>query len=174
MPRSREPTRPPSSEIDVASRNAPPSPWTQRKTMRAGRDHEAAQPIDAAVNSASPTCAQRRGSRWRERAAIAAAATATTRLYEVITHETPTIEVLNAPYRSGSARTTIDESANATATDAATAIVSSRRRSGRRTLHQPPTRRTEAELPVQLVRVARMQEPPPRGVRPVVDHLADE
>ena len=65
--------------------------------MRAGSDQEAAQPIDATVKSASPTCAHRRGSRWRERAAMAAAATATTRLYEVITHDTPTIDVLNAP-----------------------------------------------------------------------------
>jgi hypothetical protein len=56
-------------------------------------------------------------------------------LYEVITHDTPTIVVLNAPYRFGSASTTIEESANATATEAATAAVSSRRRSGRRALH---------------------------------------
>ena len=34
--------------------------------------------------------------------------------------------VLNAPYTSGSASTTIDESANATATAAATAAISNR------------------------------------------------
>jgi hypothetical protein len=48
--------------------------------MRAASDHDTAQPIEPAVNSASPIWAQRRGSRCRERKAIAAAATATTRL----------------------------------------------------------------------------------------------
>ena len=69
----------------------------QRNTISTVRFQETAQPTDATVKSTRPIWAQRLGSTLRETAAIAAAATATTRLYEVITHETPTIEVLNAP-----------------------------------------------------------------------------
>ena len=53
-----------------------------------------AQPIDPAQNSTSPA-AQLRGSKRRN--ATSAATTATTTLYDVITHETPTIVVSKAP-----------------------------------------------------------------------------
>ncbi len=46
----------------------------------------------------------------------------------MITHATPSIVVSNRAYSSGSASTTIDESANATATATATAATSSVRR----------------------------------------------
>ena len=97
IPASRPPMSPPSSAIDAGSTSAAPSPWTQRKAISIGRFTEAAQPTDAAVKSTSPTCATRRGSSRREKTATTAAAIATTRLYEVITHETPTSVVSNAP-----------------------------------------------------------------------------
>jgi hypothetical protein len=47
-------------------------------------------------------------------------------LYAVTTHETPVMVVPNSTYSSGSARTTIDESANATAIETTSAISSAR------------------------------------------------
>ena len=68
------------------------------------------------------------GHRWTTNTS-ASATSATEALYAVTTHETPSIVVSNRPYSSGSARTTIDESAKATATATATNQVSSVRRS---------------------------------------------
>ena len=54
--------------------------------------------------------------------------TATAALYDVTIHDTPVIEVSNRVYNCGSPSTTIEESANATATIPAT----SAERMGRR------------------------------------------
>ena len=55
----------------------------------------------------------------------------------MITHDTPTTEVCSDEYNAGSANTTIEESANATATAAATPTVSSRLRRSRRSVMWP-------------------------------------
>ena len=129
-PRDVEPVRPPRIDSAPARTSAAPKPCTQRKTISAPRLHAAAQPIEPAVKKTSPTRVTSRTCSLRVNGTSAKAATQTTRLYDVITQDTATIEVLNAPYRLGSARTTIDESAKATATEAPTAIVRRRVRPG--------------------------------------------
>src|SRR5262249_14061098 len=145
-PRAAEPASAPRSGSAAASSIAAPRPWRHRKTIKAGRLHAAAQPTEASVNRASPTRAMCStstraitGNRQNE-------TSATTRLYDVITQDTPTIDVSKAPYRSGRARTTIEESAKATATETATAAVSTPRCGlGRIPLHEPLTGRSEAD-----------------------------
>src|SRR6185369_13385232 len=69
------------------------------------------------------------------------------------------------------ARTTIEESANATATAAATAADSSRRRSNRAPLQHLLARLVEAEAPVETVCIGGVQDPLHVGQRAVLDHF---
>ena len=146
-PRAGVPANAARPRSDAASNSAPPRPCRQRKPMRTSRLQAAAQPAEPAAKRPMPTIPVGRGRRRRAKGTRQRAATATTRLYDVITQETPTSVVSNSPYRSGSARTTIEESAKATATPAASAIVRTRvRRSAIGLLHQPLGDGPEAEL----------------------------
>src|SRR5262249_26123701 len=95
-PRSADPVSAERSASEPARRSAAPSPWTQRATISAGRLHEAAAATEARQNTASPTRVTFPTSNRRSTGTRANAATETTRLDEVITHETPTIGVPNA------------------------------------------------------------------------------
>ncbi len=92
-----EPVKVTSTGNAPASRSAAPAPWTQRAAIRNARLPAAAHAIEAARKSTIPTASTRAArSRWTNGTrAIATAATAT--LYEVSTHETPSIEVSRRP-----------------------------------------------------------------------------
>src|SRR5690348_12162084 len=70
----------------------------------------------------------------------------------------------------------MDESANATATEAATAIASRRlcRSATPRPFHGPLPGRPEADVRVEPMRVARVEHPADVRVGPALDHLLDE
>src|SRR5919198_2498810 len=119
-PRGGDPVSTVSAGSDPASNNAAPTPWTPRAAMRNARLLAAEHAIEAAVKIRSPAPRTVTARARCTTKTSASAATATAALYEVTTHATPSIVVWNCVYSSGSASTTIDESANATPTDATT------------------------------------------------------
>src|SRR5512132_1046796 len=127
-PRAVEPASAARTGSEPASSSAPPRPWTERAAIRNPIESASAQAIDAARNRTVPAARSRLARAWCTTTTSASAQIASTRLYEVITHATPSIVVSKRAYSSGSASTTIDESANATATATATAATRNVRR----------------------------------------------
>src|SRR3954470_3716847 len=104
----------------------------------------------------------------------ASATSATEALYAVTTHETPSIVVSNWPYRSGRARTTIEESAKATATATATKPTSAERLRGGdvdRPRATPAAEDDDAVVPAEAEGVGECDVDllRPRAVRDVVE-----
>ena len=94
-PRARDPVSTESSASAPASSIAAPAPCTHRNTISAGRLQDTAAPTDPAQNRTRPPRVRLATFTRLITGINANAHTARTRLYEVITHETPTIVVLN-------------------------------------------------------------------------------
>ena len=126
IPRFVEPARPARSGSEPASSRAPPKPCTARAAMSTVRLFAKPHVIEAARNTTRPASTSGAGRNRRTNGSSASVVMRTTRLYAVMTQEIPTMEVSRSTYSSGSASTTIDESAKATATATARAISSAR------------------------------------------------
>src|SRR5215468_10398502 len=91
-----------------------------RATIRNQSACADAHAIVAARNSSAPVQNTSRARKRCTRKTNASAVTATAALYDVTIHDTPVIDVSKREYSCGRARTTMDESAKAIATSAAT------------------------------------------------------
>src|SRR5580765_1339847 len=114
------------SERAPASNMPAPAPCTHRAAIRNHSDCADAHAIVAARKSREPAANTSRARKRCTKKTSASAVTATAALYDVITHDTPVIDVSKREYSCGRARTTIDESANAIATSAATSAARKR------------------------------------------------
>ena len=125
--RRRSPLRTTSTGSEAPSRSAAPIPCATRPATSASRLFDRAHPIDATRKTPSPASRSEAGRTRRTKGRSAKAATTTARLYAVTTQEISGIVVWSSRNSSGRARTTIEESANATATETARAISRARR-----------------------------------------------
>src|SRR5436190_1092297 len=111
------------SDSAPASSSPAPAPCTQRAAIRNHSACADAQAIVAARKSSEPAANTSRARHRCTKNTSASAVSATAALYAVTIQDTPVIDVSKREYSCGSARTTIDESANAIATSAATSHV---------------------------------------------------
>ena len=117
----------PTSGSAPTRRSAAPAPCTVRAATSSQIPGATAHASDATRKIAVPASTSRFAPARGAKRTSTSATTASARLYEVTTHATSVIETSNCPSRSGSASTTIDESANAIATVARSAPTASRR-----------------------------------------------
>src|SRR5436190_399192 len=108
------------SDSAPASSSPAPAPCTQRAAIKNHSACADAHAIVAARKSSEPAANTSRARNRCTKNTSASAVSATAALYAVTIHDTPVIDVSKREYSCGSARTTIDESANAIATSAAT------------------------------------------------------